>query len=234
MAENSDEKLQESLRIQLKQLVSLPDNSVCADCRSPDPTWASISLGGFICINCSGIHRSMGVHISKVRSIQLDNWTQQEVDKMREMGNKKVNATWEYYVPPWVVRPEANGYRYIRDHFIRAKYQHGKYQQGENNPTTFKKEGYITKQGGKVKSWKRRHLVLQDGKLRYSKAPGTKILGEIKVGDGQVEFFEDEFVYNNHTNVFKFVVPKRTYFISCEDALTMVDWMEAIRGARGK
>ena len=52
-----------------------PENQICADCNSPDPQWASINLGIIICIACSGVHRSLGVHVSKVRSLGLDEWS---------------------------------------------------------------------------------------------------------------------------------------------------------------
>jgi stromal membrane-associated protein len=49
----------------LKELMAKPENKTCADCRKKDPRWASWNLGIFICIQCSGIHRSMGTHISR-------------------------------------------------------------------------------------------------------------------------------------------------------------------------
>ena len=55
----------------LRALVKSPDNKVCVDCKKNDPRWASWNLGCFLCIRCSGIHRSMGTHISKGRCATL-------------------------------------------------------------------------------------------------------------------------------------------------------------------
>ncbi|XP_021837015.2 ADP-ribosylation factor GTPase-activating protein AGD5 isoform X2 [Spinacia oleracea] len=83
----------------LEELLKLPENKECADCRSKAPRWASINLGIFICLQCSGIHRSLGVHISKVRSTTLDTWLPEQVAFMQSMGNRKSNAYWEAELP---------------------------------------------------------------------------------------------------------------------------------------
>ncbi|KAG7294825.1 hypothetical protein JYU34_022805, partial [Plutella xylostella] len=57
-----------------EQLLSIPGNNTCCDCGGANPAWASINLGITLCIECSGIHRSLGVHHSKVRSLTLDDW----------------------------------------------------------------------------------------------------------------------------------------------------------------
>lgn len=82
----------------LLEALEHPDNSSCADCGEKGPRWVSINLGLYLCIECSGIHRSLGVHISKVRSIELDLWDPDTIKFMLEMGNKKANEIWEYNV----------------------------------------------------------------------------------------------------------------------------------------
>ena len=84
---------------ELMQLALLEGNRICADCKSKDPEWASINLGVFICIECSGIHRSFGTHISKVRSIKLDKWEQSWVNQLKSVGNVNSNQIWLHSIP---------------------------------------------------------------------------------------------------------------------------------------
>ena len=88
--------------------------------------WASINLGEFICFQCSGIHRNLGTHISKVRSLNLDSWNDDWVANMERWGNQKASAYWEARIPPGVRRPtveDANQQNHVLKTFIKDKYQ---------------------------------------------------------------------------------------------------------------
>ncbi|KAK9076275.1 hypothetical protein SSX86_004608 [Deinandra increscens subsp. villosa] len=78
-------------------LREIPGNDLCAECNAPDPDWASLNLGILICIECSGVHRNLGVHISKVRSINLDVkvWEPPVMDLFKNLGNTYCNSIWE-------------------------------------------------------------------------------------------------------------------------------------------
>ncbi|KAK9074605.1 hypothetical protein SSX86_007203 [Deinandra increscens subsp. villosa] len=72
-------------------------NDKCADCGAPDPDWACLNLGVLVCIECSGVHRNLGVHISKVRSLTLDVkvWEPSVITLFQSLGNAFANSVWE-------------------------------------------------------------------------------------------------------------------------------------------
>ncbi|KAG0366415.1 hypothetical protein BC939DRAFT_443257 [Gamsiella multidivaricata] len=111
-------------KLLLLQVRKIPGNEVCADCKSLSPMWASVNHGTVLCIECSGIHRSLGVHVSKVRSLNLDKWETETVGLMLKLGNEKTNKIFEAKIlngaeERWV---SVNSDRAERERFIMAKY----------------------------------------------------------------------------------------------------------------
>eukprot|EP00193_Tetraselmis_chui_P019392 CAMPEP_0177792860 /NCGR_PEP_ID=MMETSP0491_2-20121128/24751_1 /TAXON_ID=63592 /ORGANISM="Tetraselmis chuii, Strain PLY429" /LENGTH=709 /DNA_ID=CAMNT_0019315305 /DNA_START=417 /DNA_END=2547 /DNA_ORIENTATION=- len=119
----------------LKGILARPENRLCADCSgasSSRPTWASINTGVFICMQCAGIHRGLGVHISKVRSCTLDTWLPEQVAFLDATGNAIANSYWEANLP-LSEKPNGGDSQQLAA-FIRTKYS-GQWAQGEWPPS---------------------------------------------------------------------------------------------------
>ncbi|KAJ8517140.1 hypothetical protein ONZ45_g5627 [Pleurotus djamor] len=113
----------------LLELASKPGNDVCADCKSRNPRWASHNLGIFICVNCASVHRKLGTHITKVKSLSLDEWTKEQVEHMKQNGNVKSNA---YYNPNEALHPPPttmmdNERDSELEQHIRSKYEYKRF-----------------------------------------------------------------------------------------------------------
>lgn len=106
----------------LDQCLKEPGNRLCAECNQKRPLWASSNLGVFVCIRCSGIHRNLGVHISKVKSVSLDKWPLEQAEFMAKIGNDKANAHFEARLPEGR-KPTENDSTYVLENFIRDKYE---------------------------------------------------------------------------------------------------------------
>jgi hypothetical protein len=126
----SVEDVEEQQRV-MKQLRSKPGNELCADCNCADPdsvTWASVNLGVLLCLDCSGVHRSMGTHISKMRSAILDvrQWTPELLEVFANTGNEVVNSILERpeeLAKHGVTKPTTDSPRPEKERYIRAKYE---------------------------------------------------------------------------------------------------------------
>ncbi|XP_061041168.1 arf-GAP with coiled-coil, ANK repeat and PH domain-containing protein 3 [Eubalaena glacialis] len=112
----------------LQRMQHVAGNSQCGDCGQPDPRWASINLGVLLCIECSGIHRSLGVHCSKVRSLTLDSWEPELLKLMCELGNSTMNRIYEAQCEgPGSRKPTASSPRQDKEAWIKDKYVEKKF-----------------------------------------------------------------------------------------------------------
>ncbi|XP_045583995.2 LOW QUALITY PROTEIN: stromal membrane-associated protein 1 [Procambarus clarkii] len=125
LSEREKNKLvQEKCQSILSDLLKDEDNKYCVDCDAKSPRWASWNLGIFLCIRCAGIHRNLGVHISRVKSVNLDTWTPQQVACIQQMGNSRARAVYEANIPDSFRRPQMDS---ALEQFVRAKYEAKKY-----------------------------------------------------------------------------------------------------------
>jgi len=130
---------QKVFKKRLKTLMKKQENQICVDCNERQPRWASLikpppgspdnmGMGAFMCLECSGSHRRLGVHISFVRSVNLDSWKEHEVQIMENGGNNKVNSAYEALLhrsgaqKPDNMATGAQRERYIRDKYERRKF----------------------------------------------------------------------------------------------------------------
>uniref|UniRef100_A0A452I927 Arf-GAP with coiled-coil, ANK repeat and PH domain-containing protein n=1 Tax=Gopherus agassizii TaxID=38772 RepID=A0A452I927_9SAUR len=128
----------------LQRVQCIGGNIACCDCGLADPRWASINLGITLCIECSGIHRSLGVHFSKVRSLTLDTWEPELLKLMCELGNDVINRIYEAKVERMgVKKPQPGSQRQEREDYIRAKYVERKFV--ERQPVSVSPPEHVTK-----------------------------------------------------------------------------------------
>nr|XP_040149588.1 arf-GAP with SH3 domain, ANK repeat and PH domain-containing protein 1 isoform X7 [Ictidomys tridecemlineatus] len=117
--ENSLEDLTKAI---IEEVQRLPGNDVCCDCGSSEPTWLSTNLGILTCIECSGIHREMGVHISRIQSLELDKLGTSELLLAKNVGNNSFNDIMEANLPSPSPKPTPSSDMTVRKEYITAKY----------------------------------------------------------------------------------------------------------------
>uniref|UniRef100_A0A4W3J152 ArfGAP with GTPase domain, ankyrin repeat and PH domain 1 n=1 Tax=Callorhinchus milii TaxID=7868 RepID=A0A4W3J152_CALMI len=108
--------------IALQSIRNIRGNSHCVDCEALNPDWASLNLGALMCIECSGIHRNLGTHLSRVRSLDLDDWPLELIRVMSSIGNELANSVWEGSTHGRT-RPSPDSPREEKQRWIRAKYE---------------------------------------------------------------------------------------------------------------
>lgn len=234
----------------LSELLLLPANQVCADCDQCAPRWASVTLGVFVCIECSGIHRSLGVHLSRVRSVDLDTWDAPSTQAMVGMGNERAKEIWEHHVPPeWEPRkPAPPDNRTKKEAWIRAKYIDRVFARPDHAAAAASsvlpddtpspaasprqgKEGWLTKQGSN-RSWKKRWFVLREDGLHYYKSQSDETAaGVLSLSSAAVR---PTVAARQPDYAFEILTKNRAYLLHADSEEDVEEWVALLARAANR
>ncbi|XP_070783851.1 arf-GAP with SH3 domain, ANK repeat and PH domain-containing protein 1 isoform X2 [Enoplosus armatus] len=122
-----EDGLEDLTKAIIEDVLRMPGNEICCDCGAADPKWLSTNLGILTCIECSGIHREMGVHISRIQSMELDKLGTSELLLAKNVGNSSFNEIMEGNLSSPSPKPTPSSDMTVRKEFINAKYVDHKY-----------------------------------------------------------------------------------------------------------
>ncbi|XP_028830083.1 arf-GAP with dual PH domain-containing protein 1 isoform X2 [Denticeps clupeoides] len=221
----------------LKEILQRAGNGACADCGAPDPEWGSCSLGVFICLGCSGIHRSIP-EISKVKSLSLAGWNDTEVQFMAENGNETMRRMYEAAVPVYYYRPTHKDCQVLKEQWIRAKYERKEFIEARNKLTYEEetRDGMLMKRGRDNGQFLNRRFILskRGGTLKYfTKYDAKEPKAVIKVDSINATFQPQK---TGNPNGLQLTYLKdystRNIFLYHESGKEIVDWFNSIRAVQ--
>ncbi|XP_034035856.1 arf-GAP with coiled-coil, ANK repeat and PH domain-containing protein 2-like isoform X3 [Thalassophryne amazonica] len=168
----------------LQKVLAVPGNACCCDCGQADPRWASINLGITLCIQCSGIHRSLGVHFSKVRSLTLDTWEPELLKLMCELGNRVINQIYEARREELGARkPQPGDPRHEVEAYIKAKYVDRRFVRRPSDEELRTKVVSLSKQEKRLSS-SSEHLPSKAPLPTQKNRPGSNVSRQSAVASG--------------------------------------------------
>lgn len=229
-------------RQEVKELIQLAGNGTCADCGDEDPSWASCTLGVFLCKHCAGVHRALGTTHSRIKSITLDNWDKDQVEVMRLIGNTKAKQKYEKYVPLYYQRPSPNCVDVLRREWIMGKYQRLEFtdpdQQSAYNCST--KTGVLWKLGRDRKQFASRKFVLSrtENKLCYYDSAEENGKKQQPKAEADLDFVNAVFAPDKIGNPYGLQITyfkngsTRNLFVYADNSKDIVDWYMCIRAAK--
>eukprot|EP00468_Gymnochlora_sp_CCMP2014_P005383 CAMPEP_0167761134 /NCGR_PEP_ID=MMETSP0110_2-20121227/11990_1 /TAXON_ID=629695 /ORGANISM="Gymnochlora sp., Strain CCMP2014" /LENGTH=388 /DNA_ID=CAMNT_0007647757 /DNA_START=46 /DNA_END=1212 /DNA_ORIENTATION=- len=225
----------------IRALHKLLGNSNCTDCSVDDVSWAVLNLGFFVCVNCAGVHRGLGVEYSQVRSTELDVdcWDEKILEEFRKKGNELARKTYEAAVPCYHITPRETSHSAVRKYWIERKYKEKAYTADKKAQTIFNmperaRIGWLFKRNDAGK-WQKRYFVLFREKLSYFRDSATSLpSGSILMHDAKITIPKRErSPKETEHDKLKFVITtdKRTLHVSpvnknIEDVMS---WCHALR-----
>ncbi|XP_038632865.1 arf-GAP with dual PH domain-containing protein 2 [Scyliorhinus canicula] len=222
----------------LLQLLEDAENSKCADCGAADPDWASYTLGVFICLHCSGIHRNLP-GISRVKSIRLDFWDDELIECMRKHGNRVAKKYYEANIPPFYYKPQASDCVVLKEQWIRAKYERREFTDAgtehQLSDTSGDRVGLLWKRGKDNGNFQQRnfHLLGKEGVIFYYTKEEKDPKGVIQVSDLNATFQPEKIGKPNGLQITYLKDGRtRSIFVYHKNGKDIVDWFNAIRAAR--
>ncbi|XP_018333820.1 arf-GAP with dual PH domain-containing protein 1 isoform X2 [Agrilus planipennis] len=220
----------------LMELLKLPGNNMCADCGSRSPEWASYNIGIFLCIRCAGVHRNMGVHISKVKHLKLDRWEDSQIERMKEVGNITAKLKYEERVPPCYRRPKENDPQVLIEQWIRAKYQREEFCYPERQCyISGYMVGFLMKRGKEDRHYQSRKFILNESEdtLKYFVRENKEPKAILRISELNVVFAPEKM---DHLNSLQLTFLKdgttRHIYLYHDDPEIITNWYMAIRCAK--
>ncbi|XP_072318907.1 arf-GAP with dual PH domain-containing protein 2-like [Eucyclogobius newberryi] len=224
----------------LLELMQKLGNNVCADCGSPEPDWASYTLGIFVCLNCSGLHRNIP-SVSRVKSVRLDFWDDTLVESMRKRGNLIVKAFYEKIIPDFYYQPQQEDCVMLKDQWIQAKYERKEFTaEATDFPQAYMLDPFeivLWKKGKKNKQFLKRNFFLsqKDFTLRYFVKEDCKVPKNIISMKDLNAVFKPEKIGHAHGLQISFLhndERTRNIFVYHENAQFIVSFFNALRKTR--
>ncbi|XP_078387978.1 arf-GAP with dual PH domain-containing protein 1 isoform X1 [Cetorhinus maximus] len=221
----------------LKDVVQKPGNAICADCQLPEPIWASTTLGIFICLKCSGIHRNIP-DVSKIKSLLLDPWEDSQIQYMAQYGNETAKEKYEAFVPMYYYIPTYTDCQVLREQWIRSKYERKDFIEANKllAYATGYREGFLWKRGRDNGQFLNRKFVLSeaDGILKYfAKNDAKEPKAVIKVDNINATFQPTKIGNPNGLQItYLKDNSTRNIFVYHEEGKEIVDWFNAIRAVQ--
>lgn len=116
----------------IQEMSKMDGNNECADCGKSEIDWGNLTTGTFLCKQCGSIHRTLGRGY-KLKNVGRGKWTQEEIEFMKERGNKKMNLEYQKNIPDFMMKPTESDSHTIKFKYISHKYGIGK-EKGKESP----------------------------------------------------------------------------------------------------